>query len=122
SWLFAANPSEEGRDRRWSLIAPRSGMIFAVTVALGTALECQPYSHVLSGGLADYLRDRRGFVLAGTGLAALGSIALYMLIGGVWRLMTLPTTPDRTPQLRAPSALTGFCQKAVGRLREWALK
>jgi hypothetical protein len=89
SWLFAAPRREEVRERRWPRMGPASGLFAAGAIVLGSALECQPYSHVARPALASYLRENRALILIGSALVGVGLIALYTFIGGVWRRLSI---------------------------------
>jgi hypothetical protein len=100
SWLFAAPASELGRDRRWSRIAPRTGLIVSLGLVAGYALAYQPYSHLQRSFLAHYFISHRGEVIASTVSVGLGAVAFYALVGGLWRLVTTPLRPERNEMVR----------------------
>lgn len=95
SWLFAIPADRSKRHRRRvhtnAPIAPKSGMVFGALVTLGAVVECQPYSHVRRAALVAYLQDNRIRVLLGAALIALGYLALYGFIVGLWRTVAART-------------------------------
>lgn len=89
SWTFAhssrINPRVDVRDRRWSSVAPASGLLFAGAAIAGFIAERQPYAHVARRALPQYLADNRAWVLFGAACVGVGCLALYVFIGGAWR-------------------------------------
>jgi hypothetical protein len=85
SWLFAAPRREEVRDRRWPKMGAASGLFAAIAIAIGSGLECQPYSYVARYALAGYLRESRALIVIGSVFVGVGLVAIYTFIGGVWR-------------------------------------
>jgi hypothetical protein len=102
---------------RWTPIVVASGVCAAVGVVAGSLLECQPYSHVARGALAAYLLHRRAVVLIAVALVALGAVALYPLLGGIWRVATKPQRSSGVPAQRAAHSTLGAA--ALLRLRRF---
>ena len=110
SWLFAAG--ERPRELRWTSLAPLGGFLFAALATAGWIAESQPYSHVAADALPEYLNDHLGLVLTATSLIGLGCTALYLFLGGAWRIVSNRMSPDLTtwerPVARGVVVLTGL--------------
>jgi hypothetical protein len=104
SWLFAAKFSSGESDRRWTRLVLDAGIFLMISITSGVLLEWQPFSHVRRSALMTYLQADRPRVLIGSSLVAGGAVALYTVLGGLWRAKLAPE-PDGDAVVRHPASV-----------------
>ena len=103
-------------------MTPIAGIVLGASLLIGSTLECQPYSHVAKRALAHYFESHRARILAGASIVAFGAVALYVFVGGIWRVVTAREDPGRA---RLPESTLGIWSRrayarCMGMLRRFA--